>query len=98
MINFPVHSLFPLPHSGSREQARTLIADLDDDLSNRTIVIFCKDILVSSPSFFDELVKQTLVERQALALEIIGACERCIQHAVRSAANREVSDRLHIST
>ena len=98
MDEFPIHWFSPLPHSGSRKQAGTLIADLSDDLSCKTIVIYCEYIISSSPSFFDELVKQTLVERKALALEIVGANERCIQHAVRSAANRGVSDRLHIST
>lgn len=67
---------------------------LDDDLAGQTVCLDFSDILVSTPSFVDELVKQILELRSAARLEVIGATDRARHLLIRAASNREVRDRL----
>jgi hypothetical protein len=90
-------TLTPSGHSGSREQAQELAAPLGNDLSDQTVTVDCGPLLVSSPSFFDELIKQVLIQRRARTLVIENAAHRLRNHAERSASNRGVADRLMIT-
>lgn len=44
----------PPQHAGSRPQAQELLASLPGDLSGQTVVLDCRDLAISTPSFFDE--------------------------------------------
>lgn len=89
-------TLTPEGHAGSREQAQSLTIGLAADLTGQTVAVDCASLVVSSPSFFDELVKQVLIERHANELIIDNAGDRLLRHAERSAANRNVSHRLRV--
>lgn len=81
-------------HAGSREQARALTQPLVAPLSDHTIVLDFSAVLVCTPSFLDELVKQILEQRGASTVEVLGASARARELLARAAANRDVSDRL----
>ena len=82
-------------HTGSREQARSLLVELPQDLTGRTIVLGCSRVTVSTSSFLDELVKMLLVDHHAARLELVDATQRTEDHLLRAAKNRDVSDRVH---
>jgi len=81
-------------HAGAREQARELVAALPHDLDGQDVVLDCTDLLVGTPSFFDEIVKQVLVEHGAGALSVQMAPPRAQHHLARSAENRGLRSRL----
>jgi hypothetical protein len=84
----------PAPHSGSRQQATDLLDGLPDDLSASEVTIDCRDLAVSTSSFWDEVVKTVLVTRGARQLSLLDAPTRAGELARRSASNRGVADRL----
>jgi hypothetical protein len=84
-------------HAGSREQARKLLSKLPQRLSGISVVLDCKNLAVSTPSFLDEIVRQVLVERSADQLNVIDADERARDHVVRSADNRKVRAKLTVT-
>ncbi|HWC43679.1 MAG TPA: hypothetical protein VHK02_16960 [Actinomycetota bacterium] len=80
----------------SRDQARELTASLPDDLSGTVVLVDCRALQASTPSFVDELVKAVLVDRRGSRLVVKGAPERTVELARRAAQNRGVGDRLEI--
>ncbi len=83
-------------HAGSRDQAIELVGSLESDLSGQTVLVDCSRLLVGTPSFLDEIVKQVLEMRNAEALEVSGAPPRARDLLERSAVNRGVSDRVQV--
>jgi hypothetical protein len=81
-------------HAGARDQARELADVLASDLSDRDIVLDCSNLLVGTPSFLDEIVKQVLVSRRARSLSVVAASARAHDLLERSAENRGLADRL----
>ncbi len=82
-------------HAGLRPQASELASQLPDDLTGQAVALDCSNLVVGSPSFFDEIVKQILVERHAATLDVVHASSRAQEHLERSATNRGVRARLH---
>lgn len=89
--------LAPPRHSGSREQAQRLVENLAQDLSAISLVLECEGLEVTTPSFLDELVKETLVLRKARLLEVENASARTGALVQRAADNREVADRVSVA-
>jgi len=58
------------------------------------VVLDCTDLLVGTPSFLDEIVKQILVQRNARSLSVQGASTRAHDLLERSTENRNMRDRL----
>lgn len=85
-------------HSGSRQQARELVSNLSPDVSGQSVRLDCGQLLVPTPSFLDEIVKQVLEVGKASCLEIVDASQRARDLITRSAENRGVSTRLKITT
>jgi hypothetical protein len=81
-------------HAGARDQARDLVDALDPDLTGRHVVLDCSHLLVGTPSFLDEVVKQVLLRRNADALSVLAASSRVHDLLERSAENRGLRDRL----
>lgn len=82
------------PHAGARDQARELLGSLPSDLGDQDVVLDCADVLVGTPSFMDEIVKEVLVVRGARSLSVQMAPAR-VQHLLeRSAENRGLRSRL----
>ncbi len=84
-------------HAGSRDQAQTLAATLPADLEGHSVLLDCSELVVGTPSFLDEMVKQVLVLRHADALEISGAPNRARDLLERAAQNRSVRQRLRVA-
>lgn len=84
-------------HAGSREQARSLTHPVPGNLSGKTVSLDCSRMIVGTPSFLDEVVKQVLELRGAKALEVNDAPERARELLERAAENRGVRDRLRIA-
>lgn len=82
------------PHAGARGQARELADVLGPDLAGQDVVLDCTDLLVGTPSFLDEVVKQILVVRNARTLSVQMASARVHELLERSAENRGLRDRL----
>lgn len=81
-------------HAGAREQARELTEALALDLAGQDVILDCTDVLIGTPSFLDEIVKQVLDVRGARTLSVQMASPR-VQHLLeRSAENRGLRDRL----
>jgi hypothetical protein len=91
-----VTAITPAAHSGSRDHAQSLLAQLPTELGGHSVVLDCRDLTVATPSFLDEIVKITLVERDAAGLEVVNASERVRQLLERAAQNRDVSGRVRI--
>ena len=83
-------------HAGSRDQVDEMIRSLATDLRGVHVELDCSNLLVGTPSFFDEIVKQILVERHADTLDAIAAPERVRQLLERAADNRGVRGRLRV--
>jgi hypothetical protein len=81
-------------HAGARDQASALVARLPSDLSGIDVEVDCSSMLVGTPSFLDEIVKQILVGRNAQSMSVVAASARAHHLLERSAANRGLSDRL----
>jgi hypothetical protein len=81
-------------HAGARDQARDLADILALDLTGEHVVLDCSKLLVGTPSFLDEIVKQVLVRRNAKTLCVQAASSRVHDLLERSAENRALSDRL----
>jgi hypothetical protein len=63
-------------------------------LTGQALRLNCQELRFPTPSFFDEIVKQILVERGAARLEIVGASSRGQELVDRAARNRGVEDRV----
>ncbi|HXQ88027.1 MAG TPA: hypothetical protein VN733_00160 [Solirubrobacterales bacterium] len=83
--------LRPDEHAGSRPQAQDLASQLPGDLAGQTVVLDCGHVLVATPSFLDEIVKQVLEIRNAALLEVVDASQRARDLLSRSVANRGIS-------
>jgi hypothetical protein len=81
-------------HAGARDQARDLVDALGPDLAGHDVVLDCTRLLVGTPSFLDEIVKQVLVQRNARTLSAQAASARVQDLLERSAENRGLRDRL----
>jgi len=66
-------------------------------LSGHRVVLDCSDLTVGTPSFLDEIIKVTLIEREADGLDVVHAADRVRVLLQRSAANRGVTDRLAVA-
>lgn len=84
-------------HAGSRDQAQALAAALPAELGGQTVLLDCSALVVSTPSFLDEIVKQVLVMRDADVLEVSGAPERAGTLLERAAENRSVRERIRVA-
>ncbi len=83
-------------HAGSREQARSLIQPVGSELSGKTVSLDCSKMIIGTPSFLDELVKQILELGEADWLEVNDAPQRARELLERAAENRGVGDRLRV--
>lgn len=81
-------------HAGARDQVAALVEVLGEDLSGHEVELDCSELVVGTPSFLDEFVKQVLVERSADALRVRGASGRVGELLKRSAENRGMAQRL----
>lgn len=79
----------------TREMAQECLLSLPGDLSGKVVVLDCGRVEVSTPSFFDEAVKEILVNRHASSIELLATSERARTQALRSAENRDVADKIH---
>jgi hypothetical protein len=84
-------------HAGSRDQAQDLLSPLPNDLTGMSVALDCSNVLVSTPSFMDEIVKQILEQRHAKTLEVSCGPQRACELLKRSAENRGVRDRLRVA-
>lgn len=84
-------------HAVARDQARDLAASLGPDLAGSEIVLDCSSLLVGTPSFLDEILRQVLVERSADILDVRGSSDRVRQLLERSAENRGVASRVRFA-
>jgi hypothetical protein len=84
-------------HAGSRDQATDLLSPLPSDLTGTTVALDCSAVVVTTPSFMDEIVKQVLEQRHAKTLEVSSAPQRAGELLKRAAENRGVRDRLQVS-
>jgi hypothetical protein len=71
-----------------------LAAQLGADLAGEDVVLDCADMLVGTPSFLDEILKQILVVGEAATLSVVSASARAQELLERSAENRDLRDRL----
>lgn len=79
---------------GSRQQAKELLAQLPASLDQSVVALDCGQLLVATPSFLDEIVKQVLIERRGERLDLVNASPRARTLAERAAQNRGVAKRL----
>lgn len=84
-------------HAGLRDQAQDLSWVLPSDLAGDTVVLDCAGLIVGTPSFLDEIVKQVLIVRHAAALEVRDAPVRAGDLLKRSAHNRGVGERVTVT-
>jgi hypothetical protein len=84
-------------HAGSRDQVDEMVRGLPADLRGVRVELNCSNLLVGTPSFFDEIVKQILVVRHADTLDAIAAPERVRQLLERAAENRGVRGRIRVA-
>jgi hypothetical protein len=84
-------------HAGSRDQAQELVRPLADDLTGQSVIVDCSNLVVGTPSFMDEIVKQILEQRHAETLQLSGGPPRARELLERSAENRGVRDRLRVA-
>ncbi len=87
----------PPDHAGSRDQAQELVLDLPKDLAGKRVVLDCSSLVIGTPSFLDEIVKQVLEQRGAETLEVSDAPERARELLERAATNRGVSSHLRVA-
>lgn len=90
------HSLRIPQNAGSREEARALLAQLPASLADEVIKLDAGELRFATPSFFDEIVKVVLVERQGARLGLVEASARARQHIERAGANRGVAGRIRV--
>lgn len=88
------HRLVTPEHAGARDQARDLTDALALDLADEDVILDCTNLVVGTPSFLDEIVKQVLVQRGARSLSVVMPSERVHLLLERSAQNRGARDRL----
>jgi len=81
-------------HAGARVQAQALTGHLAPGLADQDVVLDCAAVLVGTPSFLDEIVKQVLLVRGAKSLSVCMASARVLELVERAATNRGVRDRL----
>jgi len=60
------------------------------------VVLDCKALVISTPSFLDEVVKVVLVDRGADALDLVDANDRTRTHVMRAATNRGVAGKVRV--
>jgi len=63
-------------HAGARDQAQSLVATLPPHLGGSEIVLDCSVLVVGTPSFLDEVVKQLIVERNVDRVQVLHATTR----------------------
>jgi hypothetical protein len=83
-------------HAGSRQHANALLSGMSRSLAGQVVTLDCGRLLVATPSFFDEIVKQVLVVGGAARLDVLKPSQRARELVERAATNRGVSDRLSI--
>lgn len=81
-------------HAGARDQVHELAGALPSDLSDQDIALDCRDLLVGTPSFMDEIVNELLIVRGARSLSVQMAPPRAQQLLERSAENRGLRSQL----
>jgi len=82
---------------GTRDLVRTwLESAVADDLTSQTVEVDCGPLRAPTPSFFDELLKILVQERQASRVVFIHASDRAAKYAVQSARNREIEQNLQV--
>jgi hypothetical protein len=69
---------------------------LPSQLQGGSVVLDCEALVVATPSFFDEIVKEILVARGADRLDIVAGSGRAGVLAQTAADNRGVADRLRV--
>ncbi len=83
---------------GTRDLVRAWLGSATpEDLAGRVVLVDCADLLTPTPSFLDEMIKMLVLERSADTVRVTNASERTALYAKRSAANRQVSDRVHVT-
>lgn len=65
-------------------------------MAGMSVVLDCSGLVVGTPSFVDEIVKEVLLVRQADRLEFTDSSARIATLAERAAANRGVAARLSV--
>lgn len=91
------HRIVTPEHAGARDQARSLAAALGPDLVDEDVILDCTNLLVGTPSFLDEIVKQILVQRGARTLSVVMPSDRVHLLLERAAENRGARDRLEFA-
>lgn len=81
---------------GGRAAAREMLSTVPSDLARARVVVDCGDLLSTSPSFVDEVVKVVLADRRAAKLKLKNAPAQVAAWAQESAMDREVADRLMV--
>ena len=84
------------PLSGGRPRARALVAGLGIPLAGATVVVDCRDLLVPTESFADELVILILRDGGAALMDVINTSAVNAAWIQASAAEFGVTDRLHV--
>ena len=84
-------------HAGSRDQAKALAAALPTSLEGQAVLLDCSQLVIGTPSFLDEMIKEILVLRHADVLEVIGGPARARDLLERAADNRSVRERLRVA-
>jgi hypothetical protein len=73
-----------------------MLDGLPHDLSRVEVTMDCNELAISTPSFWDEIVREVLATRSAQSLSVVGASARAAELAKKAAANRGLTDRLTI--
>lgn len=80
----------------SRPVAREFARELAADLSTVEVTVDCGEVTAAAPSFIDELIKEIVIQRHAASLRLVNVPTRTADYARRSAALRQVADRVDV--
>ena len=85
---------------GTREAVTDLLAEFDipESLRGDVLVALCRDLVSGSSSFADQLVLETVVQRGADELALVGAPPQFVAHVLAAAERRGVRDRVQVRT
>lgn len=88
----------PLPALvGTRNRARALASQLPGDLKGKTVVVDGTNMLASTVSFADELIKQILSSRHAERVEVVNVSDDQFELWIRERAKANgFSDRVTV--
>ncbi len=81
---------------GSRGAARELLSSLPADLRDGQVHVGCADLIASSPSFVDELVREVLEQRNARKLKLHNVPPEVAHWANEAAERRGVGERIMV--